>query len=281
MHSRKSLLFNNGTAWIKKKRSFDVTMGSYDGAEVCELVGLFILCGLGNTYGKECIVLYRDDGLVVFKNISGPQAERIRKDITSHFKNNGLNITIQTNLKIVNYLDVTFNLNNGTYCPYRKPNNQPLYINAKSNHPPNIIKQLPDSISRRISDNSCNEDEFNKAKTEYDTALKSSGHMKTLTYNKHRQTARPRRTRQKNIWYNPPFSNNVQTNIGRTFLKLVSKHFPKHHKYHSLFNKNNVKVSYSCMENMGSIINKHNKKVLSKNNNHDNNDCNKCKLCSK
>ena len=151
-------------------------MGSYDGAEVCELVGLFILCGLGNTYGKECIGLYRDDGLVVFKNISGPQAERIRKDITSHFKNNGLNITMQTNLKIVNYLDVTFNFNNGTYCPYRKPSNQPLYINAKSNHPPNIIKQLPDSIRRKISDNSCNEDEFNKAMTEYETALKSSGH---------------------------------------------------------------------------------------------------------
>ena len=79
-------------------------------------------------------------------------------------------------MKIVNYLDVTFNLNNGTYCPYRKPNNQPLYINAKSNHPPNIIKQLLDSLSRRISDNSCNEDEFNKAMTEYETALKSSGH---------------------------------------------------------------------------------------------------------
>ena len=91
-------------------------MGSYDGAEVCELVGLFILCGFGNTYGKECIGLYRDDGLAVFKNISGPQAERIRKDITSHFKTNGLNITIQTNFKFVNYLDVTFNLNNGTYA---------------------------------------------------------------------------------------------------------------------------------------------------------------------
>ena len=109
--------------------------------------------------------------------------------------------------------------------------------------------------------------------TEYKTALKFSGYTKTLTYNKHRQTTRPKRTRQRNIiWYNPPISNNVQTNIGKTFLRLVSKHFPKHHKYHSLFNKNNIKVSYSCMENMGSIINKHNNKVLSNNNNHDNNE---------
>lgn len=42
-------------------------MGSYDGAEVCELVGLYILSALGNTYGKECIGLYRDDGLAVLK----------------------------------------------------------------------------------------------------------------------------------------------------------------------------------------------------------------------
>ena len=98
--------------------------------------------------------------------------ERIRKNITRNFKNHGLKITIQTNLKIVNYLDVTFNLTNGSYYPYRKPNNLPQYINIKSNHPPNIIKQLPASINRRISDNSCNEHEFNKAKPIYDDALK-------------------------------------------------------------------------------------------------------------
>ena len=63
----------------------------------------------------------------------------------------------------------------------------------------------------------------------------------------------------------------MKTNIGRTFLRLVTKHFPKNHKYHSLFNKNNVKVSYSCMENMGSIINKHNKKVLANNTSRDSN----------
>ena len=72
------------------------------------------------------------------------------------------------------------------------------------------------------------------------------------------------RNRQRNIiWYNPPFSKSVKTNICRTFLKLISRHFPRHHKYHSLSNKNNVKVSYSCMDNMQSIINKHNKKVTS------------------
>ena len=115
--------------------------------EVCELVGLFILNGLSSEYGKESIGLYRDDGLAIFKNISGSQTEQNRKNITRHFKNHGLKITIQTNLKIVNYLDVTFNLTDGSYYPYRKPNNLPQYINIKSNHPPNIIKQLISSSS--------------------------------------------------------------------------------------------------------------------------------------
>ena len=269
MHSRKSLLFDSNTAWIKKNNSsFDVTMGSFDGAEVCELVGLFILDDLCNIYGIDNIGLYRDDGLAIFKNISGPQADRTRKDITRRFKTYGLNITIQTNMKIVNYLDVTFDLTKGTYCPYRKPNDEPQYINTKSNHPPNIIKQLPASINRRISANSCNEHEFNKAKPIYETALKASGYSETLIYNEDNQPTRPRRNRQRNIiWYNPPFSKNVKTNIGRTFLKLISKHFPNQHKYHSLFNKNNVKVSYSCMDNMKTVINKHNMKITNADNN--------------
>ena len=62
-------------------RLFDVTMGSYDEAEVCELVGLYILDQLGSQYYKENIGLYRDDGLAVFENVTGPQAERIKKEI--------------------------------------------------------------------------------------------------------------------------------------------------------------------------------------------------------
>ena len=54
-------------------------MGSYDGAEVCELVGIFILNDLCNEYGKDNIGLYRDDGLAIFKHTSGPQVERIKE----------------------------------------------------------------------------------------------------------------------------------------------------------------------------------------------------------
>ena len=56
-HARKTLLFNNGKPWIKNNNSnlFDVTMGSYDGAEICDLVGFFILNHLAKSFGKENI----------------------------------------------------------------------------------------------------------------------------------------------------------------------------------------------------------------------------------
>ena len=63
-HSRKSLLYNNGIPWVKKEGTgFDVTMGAYDGPEICELVGIFMLSLLGTKYDSKNIGLYRDDGL--------------------------------------------------------------------------------------------------------------------------------------------------------------------------------------------------------------------------
>ena len=94
--------------------------------------------------------LYRDDGLVLLRNASGPQSERTRKGITREFKKQGLNISISTNQKICNFLDVTLNLTDGTHYPYRKPNNETLYFDTNSNHPPTIIKHLPAAIGRRV-----------------------------------------------------------------------------------------------------------------------------------
>ena len=82
MHSRKSLLFNNNEIWIKKDNpNFDVTMGSFDGAELCEIVGLYLLNILKNEFGRKNIGLYRDDGLSSFENKSGPELAKIKKKI--------------------------------------------------------------------------------------------------------------------------------------------------------------------------------------------------------
>ena len=85
-------------------------MGAYDGAEVCELVGNYLLYELSKLYEKKDIGLYRDDGLAVFKNKSGPELEKIKKSIQAIFGENELKITIQFNLKIVDYLNVILTL---------------------------------------------------------------------------------------------------------------------------------------------------------------------------
>ena len=78
-------------------------------------------------------------------------------------------------------------------------------------------------------------------------------------------TQLPRRNRQRNIiWFNPPFSKNVKTNIARSFLKLVDTHFPIGNKLHKIFNRNTVKVSYSCMSKVKSIITSHNTRIIRK-----------------
>ena len=111
-HARKSLLFNKQQqTWIKKENGlFDVTMGAYDLAEVCELVGSFLLYTLSLKYNKTNLGLYRDDGLAVFRNVSGMHCEKIKKEFQKLFRQYGLELIIKCNLRIVDFLDVTLNL---------------------------------------------------------------------------------------------------------------------------------------------------------------------------
>ena len=110
----------------------------------------------------EGIGLYRDDGLGVSPNISKPEIKRKKKQIVTIFKECGLSITTQCNFKLVDFLEVTFDLYNSLYKPYRKPNNKKIYINKQSNHPPIFLKQLPKSIVKRISNISSSKDLFDK-----------------------------------------------------------------------------------------------------------------------
>ena len=55
---------------------------------------------------------------------------------------------------------------------------------------------------------------------------------------------------------------NVKTNVDKLLMGLIDKHFLSHHKFHKLFNCNNVKLSYSCMSSMENVIQKHNSKIM-------------------
>ena len=269
LHSRQSVLFDlNNNPWIKKGNStFDVTMGSYDGAEVCELVGLLILHKLKNIFTEGSIGLYRDDGLAYLHKVSPSATEKLSKKVCKVLKNLGLKITTEAHLYHTNFLDVTLNLRNGNHSPYNKPNNEIIYINAHSNHPPHIIKQLPSMIENRVSKLCSNKNQFENSRSVYEDALSKAGYKNKSKLNYSTNQSVNKCRSRKIIWFNPPFNMNVKTNVGKVFLNLLDKHFNNNHKFHKICNRNNIKISYSCMPNVESIITNHNKKIMKTNSN--------------
>ena len=170
-------------------------------------------------------------------------------------------------MKVVNYLDITLDLNDGSYQPYRKPNAETHYIHIQSDHPPSITKQLPWSIEKRLSQLSSSKDIFYKTAPYYEQRLNSCGYNEKLTYQQHGENIENikniRKNRKRNIiWFNPPYSKSLKTNIGKYFFRLLNKHFPPGHKLYKIFNKNTLKLSYSCMPNLKTKIDGHNKKIL-------------------
>ena len=161
-------------------KDFDIPLGCFDGVEVCELVGSFTLAKLCNVLQREYVGLHRDDGLAIVKQMTGSELERKRKKIFETFKKCGLAITIKTNLFVVNFLDIQFNLLSGTFKPYRKPNSDPIYVHKDSNNPPEVFKELPKTIGKRISTISSSKEIFESSKIEYGNALKISGYKDRL-----------------------------------------------------------------------------------------------------
>ena len=136
------------------------------------------------------------------------QTDGTRTKIISIFKNIDFKIEIVANLTEVDFLHVTFNLENNAYRPCKKPNDKfiytyiciyiYIYINVASNHPPRIKKQLAKTISDGLSQNSPNADILNNIKLEYEEALKKCGYSTNLTYtlpNPEQNNARQKRQR--------------------------------------------------------------------------------------
>ena len=82
-----------------------------------------------------------------------------------------------------------------------------------------------------------------------------------ITYEE-KNLSNQKKRKRKIIWFNPPYSISVQTNVARKFLFLIKKHFTKNHPLSKIFNKNSINVSYSCLPNMEQIISQHNNKIL-------------------
>ena len=127
------------------------------------------------------------------------------------------------------------------------------------------MKNLPESISRRITKyHPINL--FDNSKDLYN-ALSSSGFKDKIKFNPdfNKNICRNKNRKRKIMWFNPPYSSNVSTTIGKSFLTILDRHFLKSHKLYKIFNWNNVQISYSSLPSFASIINSHNKKIINNN----------------
>ena len=169
---------------------------------------------------KDEVGLYHDDGLAVCK-ATLKEIEKTKKEVSNVFRSNGLKITIDANKKIIHFLDVTFDLINGSYKPYMKRNNKLSYVHQQSNHPPALLKNIPLNINKRLTNISSSKEVFDESTAPYQQAFRESGYDHKSTYNPE-PTPKSKRKRKRDItWYNPPFNSNVKTNLGRKFLLIV------------------------------------------------------------
>ena len=156
------------------------------------------------------------------------------------------------------------------------------------NHPRLILKQIPNAMNQRINRLSSCKKIFEESKRIYDEALKNSGFQGRLEYmnpvnsgsngrssssgiyalikvgninNNHSNRWGKNRNRSV-IRFNLPFCKLTNINIGKYFLNLLDRHFNRDNPLRKIFNRNTIKISYSCINNMHSILNNHDRKLL-------------------
>ena len=262
--------------WVKKNGDFDNSMGSLDGCELCEYVGLFLLSKMkeDKELSSTNVALYRDD--LILETVSNAfQVHKIKLRITKIFEDEGLKMCDWEEGLEMNYLDVAFDISQNTYKPFQKENTSIKYISPNSDHPPTIIKQIPKIVGDRISMLCSNEDIHKNERTRYEELLKRDGYGKVRLDYKKQETEEERIERinrkEKNrskarfvSWFNPPFSWQVETgkSVGKAFFNALDACFPKGHPLHKILNRNTVKLSYRTMPNFGMLIKGHNNHIL-------------------
>ena len=125
-------------------------MGSFHGAKICDLVGLFLLNKITSMVGFGNIGLYRDDGFGIIEQTSGTHRERLKKKIINAFITIGFKIIINIGSTSSDIFDVSLNLLNNYDQVYSKPNTKIIYINKNSNHPSSVRRQLPKIIENSL-----------------------------------------------------------------------------------------------------------------------------------
>ena len=225
-------------------------------------MGLYILAEI-RKLDKLDPGIYRDDFLAV-TSATPRQGEKLKQKIIQIFAKHGLGTTALANMRVVDFLDITFDLEEGTFKPFCKPGNIPIYVHKQSNHPPAVIKRIPENVNHRLSSISSDEKMFKTAAPQYQESINKSGYNYTLRFDPNASVPKAKQKNRKRhvLWYNPPFNCAVITNVAREFLKLIDECFPPYHPLHKIFNRKNVKVGYSTTPNIAQIIAAKNSKIL-------------------
>ena len=204
-------------------------MGSFDGTELCKLVYYILLPNyiLLSYY----ILLPKNTDLILqvylemmafaVSIISVALNQKKKKKISLTFLK--INSILTFNFKILNFLDVTLNLN--SFQPYRNSGDDPLYININSNHPPNIIKLILKMISNHINNISSRQEAFDRTTPFYYNALNSCGFKDNIAFIQNIAKGKCNKvffiSKTKHFWFNPPYSLNIRTNVAKIFLGLI------------------------------------------------------------
>ena len=210
-------------------------------------MGLFLLSELEKMGLNVSLGKFRDDGLAVSYATPRQNEKVYKKSICEVYTKYGLGITVEANKTVVQFLDIELNLETNTFKPFTKPNDVPLYVHKSSNHPKSILKNIPEKI-------------FDSVAPLYQNALDKAGYDYTLKFNPEKSTTKKKsRCRKRNVlWFNPPYNSSVKTPVGKRFLKLVDKHFPKSNPLSKILNRKTIKVSYRTTSNLKQIISSHN-----------------------
>ena len=239
-------------------------MGALLGDKICEVVGCLLLYNLNNIIDPGNYGLYRDDGLNIVDKYTPRKGDIIRKKLHWLFDKFWFKLDIQTNPKITDYLDITFNLYKSTVSPFRKNNQYPCYINVGSNHPRQIFKYIPNGIMFRLYTNFFNINIFTQNKAQLWANVKNNGYKAKLVHKITDETSdvrnrRKNRTR-KILWFTLQYNMAVAYKLGKEFFILLKKNFPRSSNLCRIFYRNTVKLSYSCMPNVANLINENNTK---------------------
>ena len=147
---------------------------------------------------------------------------------------------LKNNIKTVKQSKNALTSADKTSKTYRlsKEEHEELLANAVTSNYKKANNSIKNSIEAKLSKLPSNEKVFNESVLIYQEVLDKSGYKHQLPFQKTSTNGTQRRRIKKNIlWFNPPFSEYAVTKTGKTFLRLIDKHFPPHHKLHKFFNK--------------------------------------------